>query len=113
MQQSDSQIEQKQQGPEEKLKDEKSQKLVEQPYREFVITDLKSWTFKMHVNDREHEYTARNCPVEHWIFYFSNFAFLDPKTDWTDLEERADFLAQLWLFCYEQKLSFPLAEILT
>jgi hypothetical protein len=74
-----------------------------------VITDLKQWTFS--VNGQE--YTARNCPVEQWKHFFSEYSRLDPVADWTDLEERADFLTQLWSFCYQQKLSFPLTEILT
>jgi len=91
--------------------DEKSQKLAEQPHKEFVITDLKLWTFKMRdANGQAHEYTARNCPVEHWAFFFSEYANLDPATDWTDLEERADFLTKLWSFCYQHTLSFPLVE---
>lgn len=40
----------------------------------------------------------------------SEYADLDPATDWTDLEERADFLSQLWLFCYMENLNFPLTE---
>lgn len=109
MPEKDLKTEQKPQELEEKQKGEKSQKLVEKPYREFVITDLKLWTFSV----QGREYTARNCSVEHWIQFFSEYSRLDPKTDWTDLEERADFLTQLWSFCYQQKLSFPLTEILT
>jgi hypothetical protein len=88
----------------------KSQKSVA-IYREFLITELKWWTFKMKdVNGQEHEFTARNCPVETWVAYFSEFADLDPTADWTDIEERADFLTQFWQFCAQESLSFPLTE---
>lgn len=58
----------------------------------------------------EHEYTARHCPVDVWTTYFSEYADLDPSADWTDMEERADFLTQLWTFCAQESLDFPLTE---
>lgn len=67
------------------------------------------WTLKV----QEREYTARHCPVDVWVRYFDTYAELDPATDWMDMEERADFLTQLWTFCAQQKLKFPLTEKLT
>lgn len=77
-----------------------------QPYKEFVTSDLKFWTFTY--DGKEH--TARHSPAEVWQAYFSEYADLDPEADWKDMEERADFLIQLWQFCAEEKLSFPLTE---
>jgi hypothetical protein len=77
-------------------------------YKEFLITDLKLWTL-----NTLPEYIARHCPVEVWISFFSEYADLDPAADWTDMEERADFLTQLWTFCAQQKINFPLTEKLT
>ena len=107
---SDLLTEQRQHEQSETLKSERSQRSVK-VYREFLITDLKSWTFKVQgENEQEHEHTARHCPVDTWARYFSEYADLDPAADWTDLEERADFLTQLWTFCAQESLSFPLTE---
>ena len=107
---SDSSTELKLPGPNENPKSDVLPKLVEtiptQPYKEFVTTDLKLWTFTH--NGIEH--TARHSPADVWIDYFSEYADLDPDADWTDTEERADFLMQLWEFCAAEKLSFPLTE---
>ena len=59
---------------------------------------------------QEREYTARHSPTDAWVQYFSEYADLDPAADWTDMEERADFLTQLWTFSAQQKLDFPLTE---
>lgn len=104
---SDSATAPKQPEPSETQNAAGSQKLAV-AYKEFLITDLKSWTL-----NTLPEHTARHCPVNVWISFFSEYADLDPAADWTDMEERADFLTQLWTFCAQQKLNFPLTEKLT
>lgn len=81
-------------------------------YREFLITDLKNWTLT-DIQRPGFECSARHCPADIWVQYFSEYADLDPAADWSDMEERADFLTQLWTFCTQQKLNFPLTEKLT
>lgn len=104
---SDSATAPKQSEPNETQSGDGSQKLAV-AYKEFLITDLKHWTL-----NTQPEHTARHCPIDVWISFFSEYADLDPNADWSDMEERADFLTQLWTFCAGQKLSFPLTEKLT
>lgn len=110
VQSSGSATEQKPSEPNESQSADASQKSLgttpTQPYKEFVTSDLKLWTF----THQDIEWTARSCPVEVWQAYFADYADLDPQADWTDMEERADFLIQLWEFCAAESLSFPLTE---
>ena len=80
-----------------------------QPYKEFVTSDLKHWVFTY----QDVEYTARHSPTDVWIAYFSQYADLAEDADWTDMEDRADLLIQLWEFCAAEKITFPLTEKLT
>src|ERR1019366_1023024 len=110
VQSSDSAIEQKLLEPNENPNVDASQKfpgtISTQPYKEFVTSDLKLWTF---IHD-DIDHTARHSPTDVWIAYFSQYADLDPEADWTDMEDRADFLMQLWEFCAAEKITFPLIE---
>src|SRR5690348_11731044 len=76
--------EQKQPEPCEKQQSDVSLVSIE-VYKEFLLTDLKSWILQVD----GHEYTARHCPTEVWVRYFSEYADLEVGTDWTDLEQRA------------------------
>ncbi len=96
----------------ETLNAEKSQPLAEetykevQAYKEFLTSDLKLWSFT-HAGETR---TARRSPVDAWTAYFSEYANLDPESNWSDLLERAHFLTQLWQFCAAKKITFPLVE---
>ena len=103
--------EQKRSEPNESLKSDGLQKLAEEykPVelcKDFVTSDLKHWTLTYQGT----VYTARHSPADIWIANFSEYADLDPEADWTDMEERADFLTQFWTFCAIEQINFPLTE---
>lgn len=109
-QSNDSPTEPKLSEPNESQKSDASPKLAgiipTQPSKEFVTSDLKLWTF-IHEGTT---HTARHSPADVWVAYFSQYADLAEDADWTDMEERADFLVQLWEFCAAEKITFPLTE---
>lgn len=71
-----------------------------------MTSDLKLWTLTYQGT----VYTARHSPTDVWIACFSEYADLDSEADWTDMEERADFLTQFWTFCAIEEVNFPLTE---
>src|SRR5579885_608602 len=110
-QRSDSPTVQKRRVPGETRSGEKSLSLPEDIVKIFLMTDLKSWTFKLKErNEQDSTYDAFHAPVEIWVQWASQYADLDPMAVCGDMEERDDFLTKLWTYCKEEGLPFPLEE---
>src|SRR5437870_8402647 len=99
-QRSDLPIAQKPHEHDEMPSDERLLKLPDDIVKIFLMTDLPSWTFKLNgTNGQEHIHDAFTAPVDVWVQWASQYADLDVRADWNDLEERAEFLTQLWTYC--------------
>lgn len=77
--------------------------------RIFVMTDLKSWTFKLSVGSEVPEYS---CFDEDAPFgaYAETLMRIKPEVDWQNLAERANFMTRIWALCQERSIHFPFIE---
>jgi hypothetical protein len=76
-----------------------------EPPPRFLFSELDQLTFKVD----ETRYKADD--TEHtpmWIKFISDYADVPDSIDWDDLEERADFLNLLYVYCEEREIPFPL-----
>lgn len=79
----------------------------------FLMTELDQWTFKLHEMEDASELDCFSCSDAEFAEFASSVAEYKSGIDWSDREERSNFLTQLWTFCQQKQFAFPLTKKLT
>jgi len=81
-----------------------SERSKEPPPR-FLFSELDQLTFTVDETPYKADDTEHTLQ---WVKFISNYADVTNPIDWEDLEERADFLNLLYVYCEERDIPFPL-----